>query len=151
MAGREGPAQKAAGSLCALAMLAAAPAHAAEPAAPEVEFNPAFLRNGSQIDVSRFSRGNSVLPGEYLLDLQINGKWTSRESVRFISQPGSDIAQPCLDRAIVDQIRLNRNKLSPSAIASLPETGSAECIDLAALVQDATVTFDMSQLRLAIE
>jgi len=153
-----------AGTLSVLLTLAAAPALAAEPslpapasappapspAAPQVEFNPAFLRNGSQIDVSRFSRGNPVLPGEYLVDLQINGKWASRASIRFIGQPGSDIAQPCIDRIIVDQIGLDLGKLSPSARNSLPKSGSAECVDLAALVQDATVSFEMSQLRLDV-
>ncbi len=139
-----------AGLLYALVALASAPAAAAETAGPQVEFNPAFLRGGSQVDVSRFSRGNAVLPGDYLLDLQINGKWLGRASVRFIGQPGSDIAQPCIDRTIVEQIGLDPAKLAPSARTVLQTGGVADCVDLTALVQDAAVSFELPRLLLEI-
>ncbi len=128
----------------------AAPAVGAEPAGPQVEFNPAFLRGGSQVDVSRFSRGNAVLPGDYLLDLQINGKWLGRVSVRFIGQPGSDIAQPCIDHAIIEQIGFDTAKLTPAARAGLQASRSEDCVDLQALVRDASVSFEMSRLLLEI-
>ena len=136
--------------LCALVMLFPARAPAAAAAQPQMEFNPAFLQGGSQVDVSRFSRGNPVLPGDYMVDLQINGKWMGRTSVRFIAQPDSDIALPCIDRALIGRIGLDFEKLSASARAMLQKAQSAGCVDLKAMIPDAAVSFDLSQLRLDI-
>ena len=134
----------------ALATLVATPSRAAEPAGSTVQFNPAFLQGGSAVDVSRFSRGNPVFPGDYLVDLQVNGKWVGRVSVRFVAQPDSDIALPCTDRALIARIGLDFEKLSASAAAELRKAQSEGCVDLQALIADATVSFDLSQLRLDI-
>src|SRR5690349_15304946 len=117
---------------------------AAEPAAAPVEFNSSFLQGGNKIDVSRFSRGNPVLPGDYVVDLQINGRWERRTSVRFIAQPDSDIALPCIDRALIGRIGLDLEKLPAAARDELRKAHSADCIDLKALISDASVTFDLS-------
>jgi outer membrane usher protein len=131
-------------------MLFPARSPVAAAAEAQVEFNAAFLRGGSQVDVSRFSRGNPVLPGDYMVDLQINGKWMGRASVRFIAQPNSDIALPCIDRALIERIALDFEKLSAAARATLQKAQSAGCVDLKAMIADATVSFDLSQLRLDI-
>ena len=136
--------QSAAGVLVALLSTPAL----AEQAASPVEFNPAFLQGGAQVDVSRFSRGNPVLPGDYLVDLQINGKWVGRASVAFVAQPDSDIALPCVDRALIERLGLDFEKLSPAARSELRKAQSAGCMDLSAMIADAAVDFDLSQLRL---
>jgi outer membrane usher protein len=118
--------------------------------APQVQFNPAFLQGGSQVDVSRFSRGNPVLPGDYTVDLMIDAKWMGRASVRFVAQPDSDIALPCIDRALIERIGLDFEKLSAAGRARLRAAQSAGCLDLQAVVADASVSFDLSQLRLDI-
>ena len=134
-------------SLWALLTLAATPAPAAE---SPVEFNSAFLQGGSHVDVSRFSRGNPVLPGDYLVDLQINGKWVGRASVRFIAQPNSDVAQPCIDHTLIGRIGLDFEKLTPSARTELRKAQSESCVDLKAMVPDAALSFDLSHLLLDI-
>ncbi len=91
-----------------------------------------------------------MLPGDYSVDLQVNGKWVGRASVRFIAQPNSDIALPCIDRALIDRIGLDFEKLSASAQTELHKTLSDGCVDLKAMIPEATVTFDLSQLRLDI-
>lgn len=126
------------------------PSPAAEPAAAAVEFNSSFLQGGTKADVSRFSRGNPVLPGDYLVDLQINGKWVGRASVRFIAQPDSDIAVPCIDRGLIGRIGLDFEKLSPAAREELRKAQAAGCMDLSAMIPDAAVAFDLAQLRLDI-
>jgi outer membrane usher protein len=131
-------------------MLSPVPSRAAPADGPQVEFDPAFIRGGSQVDVSRFSRGNPVLPGDYLVDLQINGKWVGRATVRFVAQPASDIALPCIDRALIGRIGLDFEKLSATARAMLQEAQSDSCVDLKAMIRDAAVSFDLSQLRLDI-
>lgn len=92
-----------------LALLALLPvfSSAAEPTPAPVEFNPAFLQGGTKVDVSRFSQGNPVLPGDYTIDVQVNGKWVGHASVRFVAQPNSDIALPCIDRSLVGRIGLD--------------------------------------------
>jgi len=115
-----------------------------------VEFNPSFLQGATKVDVSRFSRGNPVLPGDYVVDLQINSKWVGRASVRFTAQPNSDIALPCIDRALIGRIGLDFEKLSPAARDELRKAQSAGCINLEAMIPDAAVVFDLSQLRLDI-
>jgi outer membrane usher protein len=135
---------------CVLAMLLPAPARVAAAAESQVEFDPAFIRGGSHVDVSRFSRGNPVLPGDYWVDLQINRKWMGRASVRFIAQPHSDIALPCIDRALIERIGLDFEKLSAPARAMLQKAQSGGCVDLKAMIADAEVSFDLSRLRLDI-
>lgn len=116
----------------------------------EVEFNATFLRGGpaQQVDISRFQRGNPVLPGDYFVDLHVNGKWVGRSSVRFIAQPDGDIAQPCIERTLIEQIGLDFEKLSEQARAELVKVKNGGCADLAAMVKDAAVSFDLSLLRL---
>jgi outer membrane usher protein len=121
-----------------------------EPAPAQVEFNPAFLQGATKVDVSRFSRGNPVLPGDYSVDLQVNDKWMGHASVRFIAQPNSDIALPCIDRPLVDRIGLNFEKLSAAAHEQLRKALADGCVDLKAMIPQATVAFDLSQLRLDI-
>jgi outer membrane usher protein len=116
----------------------------------EVEFNPAFLRGGSaqQVDISRFQRGNPVLPGDYIVDLHVNDKWVGRASVRFVAQPDSDIALPCIERTVLEKIGLDFEKLSDSARSELLKVQAGGCADLSVLVKDAHVSFDQSSLRL---
>jgi outer membrane usher protein len=142
--------QSAPGFLFALVALSPAIARAADATGSPVEFNSAFLQGGSQVDVSRFSRGNPVLPGDYVVDLQVNGKWVGRASVRFMAQPDSDIALPCIDRSLIVRIGLDLERLSSSARNALQKAEAAGCVDLKALIPDADVSFDLSQLRLDI-
>jgi outer membrane usher protein len=138
------------GFLFALVTLSPAASPAAESTESPVEFNSAFLQGGSKVDVSRFSQGNPVLPGDYMVDLQINGTWVGRASVRFIAQPDSDIALPCIDRALIARIGLDFEKLSPAASAELRKVRSTGCANLKAMIPHAAVSFDLSQLQLDI-
>jgi outer membrane usher protein len=138
------------GFLVALVTLSPTTSPAADAAGPQVDFNPAFLHGGSQVDVSRFSRGNPVLPGEYVVDLQINSKWVGRASVRFIAQPASDIALPCIDRELITRIGFDFENLPAAARTELQKAQSGGCVDLKAMIADAAVSFDLSQLRLDI-
>lgn len=39
------------------------------------------------VDLQRFSEGNFVTPGEYLLDVRINGQEIPQQSIRYITDP----------------------------------------------------------------
>lgn len=137
-------------TLLRLTVIMASPAGAEPQKTAEVEFNASFLRGGSaqQVDISRFQRGNPVLPGDYLVDLQVNGKLVGRFSVRFVAQPGSDTALPCIDRTVIEHIGLDFENLSEPARAELVKVQAGGCANLSALIKDAAVSFDLSLLRL---
>ncbi len=138
------------GVLCGMAVLAAHGVHAAEQQTRQVEFNSVFLQGRSKVDVTRFARGNPVLPGDYLVDLHVNGKWASRVTVRFIGTPGSDIAQPCIDRPLFDRIGVDLDQMTDAARAQVLRAGATTCIDMAGLISDASVSFEISSLRLDV-
>lgn len=132
------------------ASVAQAGSAAAEPAT--VEFNAAFLQGaqGQAVDIKRFAKGNPVLPGDYSVDLDVNGRWIGRIKTSFVARPGSDIAEACLDRALLAKIGLNFSALEASARAALAALNADDCADLSGWVKDASVQFDQSALRLAI-
>ena len=51
----------------------------------DVQFNSEFLMKpkGQSVDVSRFERGNPVQPGEYTVDLYVNGNWVGHDLGAF--------------------------------------------------------------------
>ncbi|MGO4396159.1 fimbria/pilus outer membrane usher protein [Variovorax sp. M-6] len=145
-------------SALVLSLCASASAWADSGAAPastvvaQVEFNDLFLQQpgGAQIDFSRFSKGNVPLAGSYRVELYVNEAWLGRSEVA-LRQVGGDSAnvQPCFDRALLERIGVDLNKLVPEAGARL-DAGGATCIPLSELVADATAAFDNGEQRLDI-
>ena len=117
---------------------------AAEPAG--AVFNQDFLGTGGdqpQADLSIFSFGNSVLPGEYLADVIVNDQSVGKSRIIVEAQDGQK-PSVCLTRNQLDTWGVN--------MAALPESAGADgaCVDLAALIQDATVSFDGGKQRLRL-
>jgi outer membrane usher protein FimD/PapC len=51
-----------------------------------VEFNSDFLKiDGSDADLSRFSRADYTIPGTYLLDVVLNNQFLGRQSIKFVA------------------------------------------------------------------
>lgn len=125
---------------------ASAPAHSAD----EVTFDASFFGDVafSGIDLSRFERDDTVLPGIYRVDIEVNGTPLSREDVRFADIPGQHQAQLCLSRKLLDSIGVDLAKLDPEVVATLPE--GEFCTDLSAYVPDASTTFHAGEQRLSI-
>ncbi len=124
---------------------AALPGHAAEPAG--AVFNQDFLGTGGdqpQADLSIFSFGNSVLPGEYLVDVIVNDQSVGKSKVTVAAPDGQRPPAVCLTRDLLDAWGVN--------MAALPQAAGADgaCVDLAAQVQDAAVTFDSGKQRLLL-
>lgn len=125
------------------AMRPAAPA--AAPAA--VEFNSDFLsQHGTAVDVSRYERGNPVLPGTYRVDLALNGRALGRTEITV--KPGSDPQRGriCMTRALLDQVGLDWSKLPAERLHALDDP--AACPVLEELVDDARAELDTGELRL---
>lgn len=97
-------------------------------------------------DLSRFERGNPVSPGNYSVDLYVNGSHAGRANVRFAAVSGQVSAVPCVDKKLLEQLKLSPSALSTEAQAKLEnQTG---CIAIGDLIPDATMAFDMATLQL---
>lgn len=125
--------------------LASFSGQAAEPAG--AVFNQEFLGTGGdqpQADLSIFSFGNSVLPGEYLADVIVNDQSLGKSRIIIQAQEGQQQPSVCLTRNQLETWGVN--------MAALPESAGADgsCVDLAALIQDATVSFDGGKQRLLL-
>ncbi|MBO1014523.1 fimbrial biogenesis outer membrane usher protein [Achromobacter sp. SD115] len=123
--------------------LASFSGQAAEPTG--TVFNQEFLGTGGdqpQADLSIFSFGNSVLPGEYLADVFVNDQSMGRSRILIETQEGQKQPSVCLTRSQLETWGVN--------MAALPESAGADgaCVDLPALVQDAAVSFDGGKQRL---
>lgn len=118
----------------------------------QVQFNDTLMMKprGQQLDLERFAKGNPVPAGEYLVDLYVNQTWTGRSTVRFDAAAGAVSATPCFDRTLVSRLGLDDQALTDAARAELVRVQSGECTDIDKLVADATVEFDMSELRLNV-
>nr|WP_132454370.1 fimbria/pilus outer membrane usher protein [Paraburkholderia sp. BL8N3] len=147
----------------ALAMMAsaAAPGASAQGSVPstaqsgrgqEIEFDNTFLlqQGGQAVDVSRFTRGNQVSPGNYVVEIVINGSRFARESVRFAANDGNAAARPCISRALLLRAGVDLGKADAaagrSATAAAPEAES--CGDIGSVVPGASVDFDFTEQRL---
>lgn len=125
----------------------------ASPSTPqEVNFSTDFLYGavGQQVDISRFSRGNPVLPGEYDVGVQVNDKWIGHFYVEFVAQPHSDIALPCIDRRLIEQIGLDYEKLPPIGLEALAKIKNGGCAELDQIIAGASMSFDQHSLLLVM-
>ncbi|WP_244099894.1 fimbria/pilus outer membrane usher protein [Burkholderia anthina] len=118
----------------------------------QVHFNDTLMMKprGQRLDLERFSKENPVVPGDYLVDVFVNGQWSGRSTVRFTAADSATSAKPCFDAALVMRLGLNDQALSDSGRAELARVRAGECTDVAKLVDEASYVFDMSELRLDV-
>lgn len=110
----------------------------------EEEFDASFLQGGTDsADLSRFSKGNSILPGRYLSDIYLNEVAVGREEVLFKVQPGMQNAEPCLSIELLDRFGIDTLQLQDVDIKD-----KHACVDLQTNIPSASVLFDPSELRL---
>ena len=111
-------------------------------------FNEEFLSIGGNqphADLSIFAFGNQVLPGEYMVDVQLEDRLLGRTKVHFVPGEASRDAVPCLTPSMLDVWGVNVKAFS--AIATAP---SDACIDLQDVIPDSKVSYDASQQRLLL-
>nr|WP_283256135.1 fimbria/pilus outer membrane usher protein [Dyella humicola] len=114
----------------------------------EASFDRNLLSGAGQntVDLSRFERGNPVLPGDYSADLYLNNSPTGRASVRFAAPTPQSGATPCVDRKLLDQLNLHPANLSPDLVAQMLDPHA--CVGIGSVIPDASMSFDMTTLRL---
>ena len=143
--------------LAVLSVLSAFQASAAaseKPNAPmtvaQVEFDREFFSPGSgaTLNLSRFEKGNVVVPGTYNVDLYVNSFWAGRVDVPFKTpnEQSDASAQACFDKALLMRIGVDLAKLAPETSAKLAEADA--CLPIGQIVDHATSTFDFGEQRL---
>lgn len=120
------------------------PAPDPAPAPDVVEFSSSFLPpSAKDVDLSRFERGNVVLPGDYLVDMYVNGYRIKRQTLQFLVPPEGGNARACLSGDLLAALGVNTARLTAQGVDL-----SQSCIDVAAAIPDASADFDFNQLRL---
>jgi len=117
-----------------------------EPAAgAAVEFSNAFTGSSKSIDISRFERGNPVLPGSYNVDVFVNEGRVARKNITFRAAEGNEAARPCFDYVTLVQMGVDTNRLDPQVV-----NAQSSCIPIEAVSADATARMDVGELRLDV-
>lgn len=119
---------------------AQAPQQQAKAAAIGSNFNAEFLSVGgdqAHADLSIFAFGNQVLPGDYVVEVFLDERALGKSNVRFAAQEGQRDAVACLTRELLDSWGVNVQVFP--AIAS---AAADACVDLAAVIPDAKVSYD---------
>ncbi|WP_239482687.1 fimbria/pilus outer membrane usher protein [Paraburkholderia sp. C35] len=114
-----------------------------------VEFDPMFLQSGSKVDVSRFARADMIAPGSYYVDVWINDIRIARENVTFVATTEGKSARACLTRAMLEKWGVDFSRLDP-AKENAPAPAMDACIELGAIVPQATTDFDFGEQKLSI-
>ncbi|QCP51173.1 fimbrial biogenesis outer membrane usher protein [Trinickia violacea] len=126
------------------------PAEHSSTQSDDVEFDNTFLspNGGGNVDLSRFAKGNVVLPGEYSVDIYLNGNNVARTPVLFRAVAGQKNAQPCFNAALLQSLGVDLQKLPVDMQNQLK--ASDACVALPQAITDATVAFDFGDQRLSV-
>lgn len=112
------------------------------PALLAYRFDSRLLLGSSLADgLERFNTPNQVDPGDYLVDVFVNGVFNSRQTVSF-RREGEHPTSACLDQAFLLKAGVLADSL-PSA-----EDAAAACWPLALRIPGASSVFDLPRLRL---
>lgn len=116
----------------------------------KVDFNADFLKraDGLAVDVSRFERGNPLMPGEYSMDVYLNATLVGRRVIRFVGPNGQ--AKPCFTPSLITLLNLRSEVQRGISEQFHPRVVQGQCMDLGQLVEAVSIAFDMAELRLDI-
>ena len=112
----------------------------------EIIFNDAFLRGKEKIDVSRFSRGNPVEPGSYVVDVYVNDIKVKSGEVTFLPVEGRRDAQPCFLRAEFISMGFAVDRLDAEQLALF--SSDTTCVRVETLWPEAAGEYDSGMFRL---
>ena len=128
------------------------PALADPPPAPRsVEFRSGQFPGSARIDLSRFNRGNVVLPGVYPASVQVNGQSVGPESLRFEAPDGQDDTQLCVDRLMLDRFGVDLERVDADAAGIAAVADDQACRSIEAWVPGASARFDPAEQALAVQ
>lgn len=114
-------------------------------------FNTGFLQgiNGQPADLEALLTGNNVLPGNYRVDVHVNGTLLGRRDLQFQANPRNGLVEACLSAEMLTEFGVDVAALEaqrPGGESALSEG----CYDLPAMVEQAEVQFHSGAQRLDI-
>ncbi|MEA5217576.1 fimbria/pilus outer membrane usher protein [Enterobacter cloacae] len=130
--------------LAALCLLGLLP----DPVRARDYFDPSFLNNGGEdalADLSAYETAGGIPEGTYLVDIYLNQTNVASRSVQFYRDTAGKVI-PALTPKELQEMGVGVSRID--ALKSLPPT--ARVGELTALIPQARVEFDLSQLRLNI-
>lgn len=111
------------------------------------QFNTSFLQGAqSSVDLQLLLSANNVLPGNYRVDLYSNEVLVGRRDIDFQRNPKNGKVEACLTLDMLKQLGIDMNKLE--AAGKLNPNEPKTCYDLPSLIDQATLRYDVSRLRL---
>lgn len=111
--------------------------------ATEADFNSDFLiGDAKKIDINRFTHGNPILPGEYNVDVYINGSWFGKHRMVFKATEDNKNAYTCFTAR-----QLLEYGIKAEIIKEKTESTNTECQKLNEWVDDSFYELDTSKLR----
>lgn len=113
----------------------------------KVSFDPAMLAGGAAngLDLARFGKGITVMPGMYDVDVYLNKSWVGRMNVRLAAPDPNANAVPCFTPDMFERMHLTA-QLKAADKARLAASGT--CVQLHDVIPGAHARFDLSNLRL---
>lgn len=130
-----------------LAMCSLARANESESVLAE-SFNTSFLQGSSAVDLKPLLNANSVLPGQYRVDVYSNGTLVGRRDVEFERSPHSDRIEPRITLELLKQLGVDLKKLQQQGL--IDEQVPLHSYYLPLLIDQASLRFDASRLRLDV-
>jgi len=115
-----------------------------DPAAGSIEFNDVMAAGKQHVDVSRYERGNPILPGNYQLDVYLNEIRIGSSNITF-KAAGNEDAKPCLSYSDLVQWGVDVAKLDPAVV-----NAGNNCIAISDVSSDAHAAVDIGELRLNV-
>lgn len=135
------------GGPLSLPMAFAAPAGADLWAANDVQFNPSFIDNG-EVDIKRFAKSGSALPGTYRADVYVNDGWRGRRDV--LMKEGADRrVRPCFSIAMLEQLGVDFARINDGRQDQW-ENGKDQCYAIDDVVKGSAANFNSGDLRLDV-
>jgi len=89
--------------------------------------------------LSRFNKVNAMEPGQYKVDLFLNGHFVDRVELKFADQGQGDV-EPCLPASLLES--------SGVLASSIDNADNSQCLVLSKVVKGGTTAFDFGQMRL---
>ncbi|WP_395602517.1 fimbria/pilus outer membrane usher protein [Pseudomonas sp. A1230] len=133
-------------SAAILAALMAGVVHADEPAKFDSSFMQSFggANSGPNLDLDAIANSGSIGPGTYPVVVRLNQSFFDRRDMTFAKEEKSGEVRACLSADFLTEIGV---KLDAFQTPNMP---LGECIDLATLIEGASVSFDANRLALDI-
>lgn len=134
-----------------LALAFSSEAQAVEPTR-HVQFDPQVLMpglGGDTIDLSRFERSGFIAPGQYRLELYVNGKWRGTQDIEYRGSQALG-GQPCYDVGFLQRAGLDvqRSARYVAEQGRVPLGDSPVCEELDQFVPGVLVKTDLGEQRL---